>query len=121
MSLLDAGYAETMPAEFSDEQLALTFTAEHHQDWRYVALWAKWLQWVVTHWRLEDTLRAFDLVRVICRAASAFAEKPSLARSVASARTVAGVERLARADRRHATTAERWDDNHDAFHTPTEE
>jgi D5 N terminal like len=99
-----------LPAEFSDEALALQFTAYHHADWRYVALWGKWMQWLGTYWRSEDTLRAFELARRVCRRnspqAALISEK--LGREVAGAGTVAGVERLARADRRHAMTFDQW-------------
>jgi putative DNA primase/helicase len=98
------------------EWLALRFSAEHHADWRYVALGGKWQQWTGTRWRSEDTLRAFELARRICRSASADCDKPQLAREIARAGAVAGVERLARADRRHAMRfdqydAEDWDFN----------
>jgi hypothetical protein len=112
----DDDFVGPIPAEFSDEQLALAFSAEHHTNWRYVALWGKWQQWAGTRWRNEDTLRAFELARRICRAASSRASPEKLAREVARASTVAGVERLARADRRHAMTfgqydAKDWDFN----------
>jgi hypothetical protein len=107
-----------LPEEFSDEQLALQFTALHRVDWRYVALWGKWLQWTATRWRIEDTLRAFELARRVCRAASARASPEKLARDVAKASTVAGVERLARADRRHARTFDQWNEDDRLFNLP---
>jgi P4 family phage/plasmid primase-like protien len=60
---------------------------------------------------LDDTLQVFDLARVICREAAAQceAEKSKAARALAAAATVAAVERLTRADRRHAATIEQWD------------
>jgi hypothetical protein len=100
-----------LPAEFSEEALALQFSALHCNDWRYTALWGKWLQWLATYWHKEETFRAFDLARAICRRNSAIASPDSLARSIASASTVAAVERLARADRRHAATFDQWDAN----------
>jgi hypothetical protein len=107
-----------LPAEFSEEALALQFSALHCSDWRYVALWGKWLQWAGTVWRSEDTLRAFELARRICRRNSPQAAVISdkLGRDIARASTVAAIERLARADRRHAMRfdqfdAENWDFN----------
>jgi hypothetical protein len=108
-----------LPAEFSHEQLALQFTAEHHADWRYVALWGKWQRWAATRWRNEDTLRAFELARRVCRAASArIFESASLARSVAGAQSVAAVEKLARADRRHAMCFDQYDAKDWDFNQP---
>jgi hypothetical protein len=107
-----------LPEPFSHEWLALQFSAEHHADWRFVALWGKWQQWASTHWRNEDTLRAFELVRQICRAASAACDKESLAREVAKASAVAGVERLARADRRHAMRFDQYDAEAWGFNQP---
>jgi hypothetical protein len=115
----DDEFVGVLPAEFSHEQLALQFTAEHQADWRYVALWGKWQQWTATRWRNEDTLRAFELVRRVCRAASSRVFKPaSLARSGASATTVAGVEKLARADRRHAMLFDQYDAKDWDFNQP---
>jgi putative DNA primase/helicase len=56
-------------------------------------------------------MRAFDLARAICRVASAEIDDPKLiklAASIASAKTVAAVVNLCRADRRHAATVEQW-------------
>jgi hypothetical protein len=111
-----------VPPEFSDEALALRFSALHHTALRYVAAWGCWLMWAATYWRVEDTLRAFDLARAICRRASWEVVKDAkLARAVASAKTVAAVERLARADRRHASTIAQWDSNSEIIHQPAEE
>ena len=54
-------------------------------------------------------LHAFDRARVICREIALDCDKP--ASEVASAATVAAVERLAKADRRLAATAAQWDAN----------
>ena len=106
---------EPLSDQFSEDRLALEFTARHHSDWRFVALWGKWLQWADTHWVIEETLRAFEMARHICRATSILAETAKLARSVASSKTVAGVERLARSDRQHAMTFDLFDAHDWAF------
>jgi len=97
------------PPTFSDEGLALRFADVHAGDLRYVAAWSKWLQWSGSHWRFDDTLHAFDLVRRTCREAAAECNKSRVATAIASAKTVAAVERLARADRRLAATIDQWD------------
>ena len=93
----------------TEDALALSFTRRYHRDWRYVAGWGKWLVWDGQRWRTEDTLAATDLIRSICRQTALRADNPRVATKLASAGTVSGVERLARADRRHAATTDEWD------------
>lgn len=93
----------------TEDALALAFTRRYHRDWRYVATWGRWLVWDGTRWRTEDTLAATDLIRSVCRHAALRADNPKIAAKLASSSTVGGVERLARADRRHAATTEEWD------------
>lgn len=106
----DSGEDEdNRPAGFTDDALALKFSEQYAEDWRYVAAWGYWLHWDGKCWRRENTLRAFDLARLVCRSAAVQCDKVSIATKVASANTVAAVERLARADRRHAGTTDQWD------------
>ena len=101
---------EARPPDFSDEALALRFAVRHANDLRFVAKWNKWLSWTGTHWWFDDTLAALDKARVICREAAAECNsKDALKTAIASAKTVAAVERLARADRRLAATVDQWD------------
>jgi len=97
------------PPVFTDEALALRFAELHSDDLRYVAAWSKWLAWDGTRWQFDDTLRAFDLARKVCRQAAAECSKVRIAAVLASAKTVAAVERLAKADRRLAATVDQWD------------
>jgi len=109
---------DTLPA-FSDEALALEFAQRHADDLRYVPAWGRWLHWDQRSWRFDDTLRAFDRARAICRRAAAQCNKPKIATGLASAKTVAAVERLAKADRRLAATADQWDLDPWFLNTPT--
>ena len=93
----------------TEDALALSFTRRYHRDWRYVAGWGKWLVWDGQRWRTEDTLAATDLIRSVCRQTALRADNPRVATKLASAGTGSGVERLARADRRHAATTDEWD------------
>ncbi|NCV31830.1 MAG: hypothetical protein EBW05_02615 [Betaproteobacteria bacterium] len=93
----------------TEDALALAFTRRYHKDWRYVATWGRWLVWDGNRWRTEETLAATDLIRNVCRHAALKSGNPKLAAKLASAGTVSGVERLARADRRHAASTEEWD------------
>jgi putative DNA primase/helicase len=69
-------------------------------------------------WRTEDTLAATDLIRSVCRQTAVRADNPKVAAKLASASTVGGVERLARADRRHAATTDEWDADPWLLNTP---
>jgi len=107
------------PDEISEDALAARFTQRHADDLRYVAAWGRWLQWDSTRWVQDATLHVFDRAREICRAASAeCAVKPTIAARVASAATVAAIERLARADRRHAAVVDQWDSDAWLLNTP---
>ncbi len=117
----DKAAGDFVPPEFADEALALRFAERHASDLRYVAAWSRWFFWDGTRWKADDTLRAFDLARAICREAAAecaAVQKPSVAVSVASAKTVAAVERLARSDRRLAATVDQWDRDPWSLNTP---
>ena len=115
--MIDKG-AMTRPPSFSDEALACRFAEKHGSEWRFVATWGKWLSYDGMHWRVDETLEVFHLIREICREAAAECRGKGLAKSIASAGTVAGVERLARSDRRLAATADQWDQDLWALNTP---
>jgi putative DNA primase/helicase len=102
----------------TEDALALSFTRRYHRDWRYVAAWGRWLVWDGQRWRAEDTLAATDLIRSVCRQTAVRADNPKVAAKLASASTVGGVERLARADRRHAATTDEWDADPWLLNTP---
>ncbi len=114
----EADQAEPAPPGFSDEALALKFADEHANDLRYVAKWGRWLFFDGMRWQFDDTLHAFDLARKICRSAAAACRHPKLAANLASAKTVAAVERLAKADRRLAATVDQWDADPWLLNTP---
>ena len=110
--------ADARPPAFADEALAQRFTEQHQHALRYVAVWGRWLIREPAVWRFDDTLRAFDLSRALCRQVSAECNNPRTADSIASAKTVAAVERLAKADRRHAATTDLWDSDPWLLNTP---
>ncbi|MEM3356877.1 MAG: phage/plasmid primase, P4 family, partial [Candidatus Bathyarchaeia archaeon] len=102
---------------FTEDALAIEFSIRHKDDWRYVAGWGSWLHWDGMRWKKETTLKAFDLARKICRQSAKQCDKVKKAEKILSAATVAAVERLARADRAHASTSEQWDSDLFAFNT----
>jgi putative DNA primase/helicase len=109
---------EERPPAFSDDALALRFADRHASDLRFVAAWNKWLTWDGVRWRFDETLHAYELVRLLCREAAAGCNKEKVAVALASAKTVAAVERLARADRRLAATVDQWDAEPWLLNTP---
>jgi putative DNA primase/helicase len=103
---------------FSEDAVALQFTQRHGADWRFVAAWGRWFVWTSTHWQREETLKVYDLARIVCRDAAASCENVKLRAKIASASTVAAVERLARADRAHAASTDIWDADLWSLNTP---
>ena len=103
--------------ELTEDALALRFSERHAEDLRYIATKAAWLKWDGARWYPEATHLAFDLARQSCRAdAQAYGNgKPPT--SVYSAKTIAAVERMAKADRRQAGTIEQFDASDFAFNT----
>jgi putative DNA primase/helicase len=106
------------PAEFADDALALKFTERHGDDLRFTAAWGRWSAWDGSVWKQDETLHVYDLARKVCREESADCREKYLAPRIASAATIAAVERLARADRRHAATIEQWDADPWVLNTP---
>ncbi|MGI4942140.1 MAG: phage/plasmid primase, P4 family, partial [Janthinobacterium lividum] len=111
-------FRDEVPPECTDEALALRFSEDHAHDLRYVAAWGKWLEWTGTRWKHDTTLATFDRARFVCRRASSSCDNIKVAAKVASASTVAAVERLAKADRKHAATVEQWDADPWLLNTP---
>ena len=109
---------DNRPAEYADDALTLKFTERHGDDLRFTAAWGRWSVWDGCAWRQDETLRVFDLARKVCREESAGCEDKRLAARIASAVTVAAVERLARADRRHAAINDQWDADPWMLNTP---
>jgi len=103
--LQDSG--ELPPA--AEESLALAYAERHAHGSRYVAAFGRWMHYDGTRWDFDNTLRAFDRARAICREVAADCNKAKVATAIASAKTVAAVERLAKADRRLAATTDQWD------------
>jgi putative DNA primase/helicase len=104
--------------EFSEEALALRFANQHASRLRYVAKWGTWFIWDGTRWQRDDTVAAFNMARTLCRVAATECNEQKEAKKLASAATVAAVERLARADRRLAATIAQWDADPWLLNTP---
>jgi len=102
---------------YSDDDLALRFADRHEHDLRFVDEWGRWLRWSEPRWQFDKTLNAFDFARAICRDTATECKNKKTRSALTSARTVAAVERLAKADRRIAADVEQWNSDHSDFNT----
>ena len=113
-----------MLTPYCDEALTLVFSARHADDLRYCETFGAWFEWDGGRWR-EDIKRGSSPTP----AGSAARHRQGFLRTtredrrqdrqtVASAKTVAAVVNLARADARHATAPEDWDADPWALNTP---
>jgi putative DNA primase/helicase len=98
-----------LPPEFAEDAIALHFTTESRGDFRYTAAWARWHRWNGRFWEYDNTHLVPEFVRHVCRLVSNKCPDKNLQRKIASAYTVAAVERLARTDRQHAAIVDQWD------------
>jgi putative DNA primase/helicase len=106
---LRAHQATTITADpFTEDALATRFSEQHANDLRYIATKGTWLKWDGARWYAEATHLAFDLARQSCRSAAQEFGNGKPPSTVYSAKTIAAVERMAKADRRQATTIEEW-------------
>jgi P4 family phage/plasmid primase-like protien len=106
------------PDKYSDDALASAFS-DRHAGLRYTAAWGRWHIWRDDVWEDDTTLHVYDMARELCREISVNVEKsPALARSLTDASTISAVERLARADRRHAAVIGQWDADPWMLNTP---
>jgi putative DNA primase/helicase len=96
--------------DHSEDWLALEFALLHAIDMRYVADWTRWMLYDGAVWQRDETMRVFDEARAICRD---HADMPRVTivdrKRLRSARTVAAVLTMARADQRLAAVVDQWD------------
>jgi len=93
----------------TEDALALRFSAKYEDSLRYIFTKSQWLRWDPKgRWREEVTALAFDLARNSCRDDAETYGNGKPPASVFTSATVGAVERMAKADRRQATTMEDW-------------
>ena len=107
------------PPEFTDEALALQFAERQKDRLRYTAKWGAWSIWNRSRWAFDETLEAFDIARAVCRESAAGCNDKRLRTTLASAKTVAAVEKLAKSDRRLAARVDQWDSDALLLNTPS--
>jgi putative DNA primase/helicase len=93
----------------TEDALALRFSERHAHDLRFVAIKEQWFMWDNTRWQPEQTYRAFDLARISCRNDAREFGNGTAKPSVFTAKVIAAVERMAKADRRQAATLDQFD------------
>lgn len=101
-----------------DEQSLASEFSRRNPNLRYVAPWGRWFEWNGHKWQQDDTLRVFDLARMVCRDSAPVAGSAPLMRKVKSAATRAAVVNLAQSDRIHAATIDQWDRDLWMLNTP---
>ena len=77
-----------------------------------------WLHYANGKWHLDKQLVAFDFSRELCRQAARECNKRKQSSALASKKTVAAVESLARSDRRLIAKTEQWDSDPFLLATP---
>ncbi len=103
---------------FSESDLADRFAERHKAELRYVAEWSQWFCYNGKYWKKEKTLLAFDLVRALCREIARGCNKSAEAKALTSGKTIAAIEKIAKADRRLAATIDQWDRDPWLLNTP---
>ena len=102
----------------TEDGLALAFSHQFAEDWRYCAPWGKWLVWDGTRWSVDKALYVLHLCRTVSRAAALMADTPKSKMRLASAGTISAIERIVRTDPRHSATVEEWDASVWLLNTP---
>jgi putative DNA primase/helicase len=97
-------------AEGSQIDIADRFAEDLKERLRYVMVEKKWFSFDGKCWREDTTGHVRDMIKEgLARISICVKGTDAYARSVASYRTLAGVEQIAQVDRRLAATVEQWD------------
>jgi putative DNA primase/helicase len=102
----------------NEDGLAMAFSQQFAEDWRYCAPWSKWLVWNGVRWNIDKALYVMHLCRLICRAAAMQADRDKLKGRLASSGTISAIERIVRSEPRHSATVEEWDSSIWLLNTP---
>jgi phage/plasmid-associated DNA primase len=118
MPLNPTGSYDELPSQFTEDEIAAGFSKQFKDELRYVAVWNRWFRYDGTVWREDTTLAVFDLIRHYCRTLRRKSNKEKERIMFGKATTVASIERLVRADRRHAAPVDLWDRDRFLLNTP---
>ena len=92
---------------FSEDAIALAFTARHLDEVRYTAKWGKWHLWDGQRWVEDRKREVSNKARTICREVAMVKKKVN--KTLANNKTKMGVLGLAMDDQRTAAVPEQWD------------
>jgi putative DNA primase/helicase len=106
----ESDLTECLPTQ-SEARLAEIYVNRHAGRLRYVDRRNSWMEWNGHKWREDDTILGFDLARKICLEEARLLDNKQDRDSVActSAKTIAAVEKQARAHRRLAARVQDFD------------
>jgi putative DNA primase/helicase len=104
--------------DLDEIMLADMFVERHCDRFLYTEEWHQWSEYRENVWRSERTLKVFDLIRDICREMADAHRLHGSAARIASAATIAAVEKIARARRAVSAPVESWDANPYLLNTP---
>lgn len=96
------------PGTITQDGVAMAFAENFGEKLKYCHDTGRWYQWNEVYWKPERTKLAFQYCRELGRQLSV-QSRPTELKEVRKVGFAGGVERFAQADRRMATTAERWD------------
>jgi hypothetical protein len=110
---------EAIANPFGEDGMAQVFAERHATSMRFVPMWGRWLLWSGTTWRPDERLEAFTAARVVCRDTAKLAKENGASR-LSSAKTVAAVVTMAKADPLLAAAPAEWDADDWTFITTKE-
>ena len=94
--------------DLTEHGVALAFAQRHKDALRYCHHTGAWFEWTGTHWKRNETKRAFSWARRLVAELNRDAEFKTKA-ITGKAAFAAAVERFAQADEAFAVTSEAWD------------
>jgi putative DNA primase/helicase len=102
----------------SEDTVAREFTARHIDAVRFNCTTGEWHIWTGSHWKRDETRRAFAWARKLSTEMALYEDAP-VKRRLGSRKFCDGVEAFARADQALAVTHEHWDRDIDILGTPS--
>ena len=102
----------------SEIALAERLAAAHPGALRFVSQWGQWLLWSGAVWKPDQVTAVFDMARRVCRQAAGEVKEAAVAMRIASARTVAAIERIAKSLPGIASVPEQFDADPWLLNTP---
>ncbi len=114
-----AAEGDALPADLSEDGLALAFTAAHRDTLRHCALLGGWQVYDGTRWERDHMRRPYSLARALVRATARDRSlEAKQAKSLRSAATVNAIVSLASSDPVHAIVQESFDADPWILNTP---